>query len=261
MKNLIAIVTHKQADIPLQEGYKIIAVGKNKIEYKDMLRDNTGINIAEKNPNYCELTAHYWLWKNLNDEYNNIGLVHYRRFFGKKRFFSAPDNILSVTEINKLLSKADIILPKEFYWPCSVEEYYYDHGVGKKQDIKEVEEIIKQYYPEYYENYRNVTKRNHASYCNMFIMKKNMFDSYSEWLFSVLAHVEERVDISSYTAAEARIFGYLSEILINVWVEQHHFKIARVPMMETEYPEKNYTAHVLKRIKINLINTIKFYLS
>ena len=42
--------------------------------------DNTGDNISSLNPNRCEMTAHYWVWKNrldTDDEY--VGICHYRR--------------------------------------------------------------------------------------------------------------------------------------------------------------------------------------
>lgn len=50
------------------------------LKKKTEFYDNTGDNISIKNPNYCELTAFYWIWKNQlhrADEY--VGVYHYRR--------------------------------------------------------------------------------------------------------------------------------------------------------------------------------------
>lgn len=47
--------------------------------FKGMQHDDEGENISYKNPYYCELTAQYWAWKNLDADY--YGLFHYRRYF------------------------------------------------------------------------------------------------------------------------------------------------------------------------------------
>lgn len=50
----------------------------------------------------------------------------------------------------------------------------------------------------------------------MFIMKKDKFDAYCEWLFSVLFELEKRLDISQYSQNDAMVFGFVSERLLDV---------------------------------------------
>lgn len=59
---------------------------------------------------------------------------------------------------------------------------------------------------------------------NMFIMKKMYFDQYCEWLFSILKDLESRIDISEYSTQEARVFGYVSELLLDVWMDANHIQ-------------------------------------
>lgn len=230
MKTQIYIVTHKQVDLPEIEGYIPIVVGKNKVQYPYFVRDNFGDNITEKNPNYCELTALYWLWKNTKRN-DNIGLCHYRRFFTNFIFSKKP---ISIKKIEKLLKSYDIIVPQTFSWfDCTVKEWFLMTD-GYEKDVNNLREIISEMYPDYLSAYDLVMDGNEAFYFNMFVMSYKLMDNYCEWLFSILFELEKKTDLSDYTATEARIYGFLSERLFNVWVKKQNLKVKYLPVYEKD---------------------------
>ena len=91
----ILVATHKDYFMPHDDGlYLPIKVGNALSRLEGRFQgDDTGENISEKNPYYCELTALYWGWKNLNSDY--IGLVHYRRHFCLKRIGNNWESVLT----------------------------------------------------------------------------------------------------------------------------------------------------------------------
>lgn len=58
---------------------------------------------------------------------------------------------------------------------------------------------------------------------NMFIMRRDAFESYCTFMFGVLNKVENQIDITNYSVQEKRVFGYLSELLMDVWLETNAF--------------------------------------
>ena len=63
--------------------------------------------------------------------------------------------------------------------------------------------------------------RTWAHMFNMFIMRKDLLDDYCAWLFEILTIVETRVDITGWDAYESRICGFVSELLLDVWLEKN----------------------------------------
>ena len=86
MEIKILVATHKNYKMPDDNIYIPIHVGKKGKECIGYVGDDTGENISERNPYFCELTAMYWGVKNLQCDY--IGLVHYRRHFKAKKYIN-----------------------------------------------------------------------------------------------------------------------------------------------------------------------------
>lgn len=83
MEIKVIVAAHKKYQMPKDELYLPLQVGSALHDSIGYARDNDGDNISDKNPNFCELTGLYWAWKNLDAD--AVGLVHYRRHFGKNR--------------------------------------------------------------------------------------------------------------------------------------------------------------------------------
>lgn len=248
----IYVVTHKKVELPNKEGYIPIIVGNHDVKIEKAVYDNIGDNIAEKNPNFCELTALYWIWKN-DLESKFVGISHYRRFLLKNARKFTPDNLLDVKTCEKWLNKYDIILPFPRVWfDCTVQDWFLKTD-GKEKDLVMLRKIINEKHPDSLQYYDDVMNGYEASYCNMFVMPKKLFDEYCQWLFDILFELEKRTDISSYTALEARIYGFLSERLLNVWVRQKKLKVKYVHMYEENKhrSRKNRLKEKLMHIIVN----------
>lgn len=135
-----------------------------------------------------------------------------------------PDIVCDEKRIISDLEKYDIILPNKTHVKNTVGEYYaINHS---RQDFDVLEEVIKEFYSEYEDSFHYLMySSNSYSPCNMMICRKELFDDYCEWLFGVLKKVEERVHIQYYTPYQARIFGFMSERLLNVYCIHHHLRV------------------------------------
>lgn len=235
MNTKILVAAHKNYAMPADKNlYLPIFVGKalHPDVNHSFQGDNTGINISIKNSHYNELTAIYWAWKNL--KVDAVGLVHYRRYLSlthKKNL----TQILTQTQVDQLFQKADIILPKkrEYYIETNYSHYIHAHH---EQPLLLTEEIIKQDYPEYADIFNTVLYERHSAHMfNMFVMKWQPFNEYCTWLFDILTKLENQLDISNYNTYESRVFGFISERLLDVWLEYHlEYQIVEVPFVFME---------------------------
>lgn len=193
-------------------------------------RDDAGENISIKNPFFCELTALYWGWKNLNADY--IGLVHYRRHFcfsKKSRWKFA--NVLTSEEAMALCQKYDVILPRkrQYYIESLASHYKHTHDI---EHLELTREIIRAKCPEYLTDFDKVMKRSYAHMFNMCIMKKELLDQYCIWLFDVLFELEKEVDTANMSSFDARLFGRVSELLFDVWIEHNKIKYKEIDYVQ-----------------------------
>ena len=240
----IYVAAHKPFDRSgsLPKGYVPLQVGAEGKQDLGFVRDNTGEHISEKNGSYCELTGLYWMWKNTSSDI--VGLCHYRRYFSHRPLDRKLSAVLTEEQIEKILEKNDIILPRRVnLGRKNVYEHYCAFHYEK--DLQMTREAVVTLYPEYAESFDAVMASHKTYQCNMFIASKELADAYCKWLFDVLQYVEDHTDISEYDAVQKRIYGYLSERLLAVWVHHQKLKICHKWYASTELTMK-MVIHVLK---------------
>lgn len=231
----VLIATHKNYWMPQDDMYLPVHVGRALAEKTlNFQGDDTGDNISAKNANYCELTGIYWAWKNLDADY--IGLVHYRRYIadGKTWTLFRKDKrtaILSSRTAENILQTVDVILPRKrnYYIETLYSHYAHTHD---SRHLELTREIIRKKCPAYTEVFERILRRKSAHMFNMFIMKREYFSAYCEWLFAILEELEPRIDTSRMTAYEARYMGRISELLLDVWLEKNHIAYKEMPYIQ-----------------------------
>lgn len=222
----IIVATHKRCQMPPDDVYLPLQVGKAGQEPLGYMGDDTGDHISEKNATFCELTGLYWAWKNLAADYK--GLVHYRRYFTHGNpWFAKRQAIYRRADFEKALAGTDIIVPdwREYYIETNASHYAHAH-FGR--DLGLLRQIIEARQPRFLVAFDTVMARTGAHMFNMMVMKAQRFDAYCAWLFDLLFAAENRLDISRYDSYQQRVLGFLGELLLDVWLEGTHFPYQEV---------------------------------
>lgn len=237
MDTRIYVITHKEIEKLPDELYHPLHVGKKGKQDFGYLGDDTGDEISEKNPFYCELTGLYWIWKNVTCDI--VGICHYRRFFLK------DGELLNRHYVEELLKKYSIIIPNSRFLAedDNVYAHYASRHYGKDLDL--CREVIGEKCPEYRKAFDFVMETKLVSIGNMWITRKDIYDRYCRWLFDILFEVENRLDMTGYDAYQQRVFGFLSERLLRIWLIMQRERIweENVEQMEIQMLWK------LKRLK------------
>ena len=230
----IIVVTHKEYNMPNDKIYTPICVGPNKGAIGKYIADDSGENIADKNQSYCELTALYWAWKNLN--YDILGMVHYRRYFVDGKI-KKKDYILSEEQIKNYLTQYDAIVAKHRVYIESLKDHYINCQRGKekgaRRQLQIVGEVIAEIAPDYKKVYFEHMNGKTGHMFNMFIMKKEDVDAYCNWLFPILFEVEKR--IWEEHVEHERIMGGLAEFLLDIWLIVNRKKVIEKHIVEDGY--------------------------
>lgn len=254
---MIYVITHKvfNDSIVPSEGYRVLHVGTNNNSKPDYLRDDTGDHISSKNPNYCELTGLYWIWKNSNERPDDVvGLVHYRRFFTGRlgnHIYAALGRMPRVSKFSDLKAMCtgdSVIVPQRQKGLYTLEvAYALNHNIN---DLKITKEAILKHSPEYYDDFMAVLRGNAFFGYNMIVCKKKVLDQYCEWVFPILMSVEQSISKEgSRNTYQDRVYGFLSERLLQVWLLHNGISIIERPVFNTEKRTDLYLVGQVRRLK------------
>ena len=261
----IFVSAHKEVDLFDSEILQPVQVGASRVDWRFpwALQDDEGKNISDLNPMYCELTAQYWAWKNVDCE--RYGFCHYRRYFNfaDVEFKENPFGEIIENRINKMTQEKfglfdenmlkqvegyDIVttkfqdlrlFPGKFSTP---RQHWHEAPNLHDEDLDLMVDILKEMYPDYADACDTYLNGNKTCFCNMFVMTKEIFSDYCPWLFGILEEFCKRANMANYSKEALRTAGHLAERLLNIYTIKHqmdgsNWKHKQVQCVHFEKPD------------------------
>lgn len=236
--NIFAI-THKKIDFPTVPHLKLIQVGDRSENFADF-RDNLNDNIAHKNSTYSELTAFYYIWKNLPSSL--VGFCHYRRYlippilsqwirntaiktYGSGFLVADGELFAQLTKLNEKYSSSfiealnnyDILLPHPTSLPPGgfIGQYFSFHPSAPF--FKMLSILSERNNQMGVMAHKFFLQSRQAHWNNLFITRWEVFEQYCQFLFEILFQLEQEVKLPE-SKHQQRVFAFLSERLFNFWI-------------------------------------------
>ena len=236
----IYIITHKdfKNNVITNPAYKILCDQKTQLTLNyslEIIETNKEDNIIyPKKRGYCEGEKIYPIWKLYKDGYiksKYVGFFHYRRVFPFKN---------DIPDLDEIFIKYDVIIKERYKFSSTTYAQYETYHIAHL--LNDSVDIIKEIYPEYYDDAKKFLSKNWGNYCNIFIAKKEDFIKWGEFVFGVLLELDRRYnlttddDIQNLLIKESkeaeikfdinyqtRIQGFLMESIGNIFYD-HHWK-------------------------------------
>lgn len=252
-KVVVLTAAHKSFDRLGLEGYLPVQVGA-ALAAQDLgfQRDDEGDNISEKNPQYCELTAQYWAWKNLHDA-RIMGLVHYRRYFTTDLYAKNwKDAILTADQIRQLMEQYAIVLPKPVYKLAHNGTLRHDRPrEGQNRHLLLLEEILQRRCPEYMPSFEKFAYGRRVSFGNMLLCSREVFCAYSAWMFPLLEEFERLGEQENILIP--RLCGFMSEYLLCIWAD-HNIPADKILFLDVVNTEEDRSSRgfLLRKLLVKL---------
>lgn len=199
--------------VPYEEWMEPVQVGAalgNRIIAN--LQDDLGENISNKNRNYSELTALYWLWKNrlLGEDGGHMyyGLMQYRR-----RLQISDDDLFRL-EANEV----DVVLPYPMIYEPDISVH--PQRYLRDEDWQVLLTALQELHPAYSEAFAKVLSQPYFYNYNVILARKPVLVAYCQWLFPVLERVEE-LSVPKGRDRADRYIGYMGEVLETLYFMYH----------------------------------------
>lgn len=248
------VCCHQPMPIPKHSLLVPVQVGAALTDklFPGFLYDNTGENISQKNRSYCELTAQYWAWKNIEADY--YGFFHYRRYLypnlsAKRPYHIAKEPSLSLLEglgydgFSELIQGYDLIAPMAEDMHISVREHYADSQGHHKKDLELAVQLVRERCPEMEAAINTYLTGTTSYFGNIYIMQREVFRDYCAWLFPILEEFDQRADTSNYTSQEKRVDGYIAERLFGIYLTDRRDRLRVLELPRVQFCSDREYAH------------------
>lgn len=238
-KNIaVFVATHVAFKPPQNPIYIPLHVGREGKEDLGYLGDNIGENISDLNCLYGELTGLYWIWQNIHD-IDYVGMCHYRRYF-----LDSSGAAMRREDYLNYLADYEVLVPMHIECRESYKEYYGKaHNV---HDLEAVERALNKRYPEYAESFQKAMNGRRFYSGNLFVTSLPVLKGYAEWLFTIFAEASEEIDVSGYDKYHRRVYGFLSEQMMYVYIMKNGLTYAEIPVGISE--EKAETKQLKEKL-------------
>lgn len=186
---------------------------KSKLQSSKILFDSDGYNISHLNYTFAELTASFYIWKNIQEEI--ISFTHYRRFWNE-------------SEISDIDFKTTICVPNKGHLGKSAyDQFVQIHG---SQGINFAESLLNDNFILKKEHFSQLKNIDFVYPANLIICNKKIYDKICEIQFEFLLELYKSylLQICQKDNYQRRFIGFLSERTLTVILENSDYYLGDI---------------------------------